>query len=161
MIIARKWVAIDFGGPEVLREVETEVPTPGPGEVTITVRAAGMNPANYKRFAPGPRQTRDLLPLSIGFEVSGVISEIGPAAEIASGGGAVGDEVLAAMVSGGYASALTVPARIPVVEAANLLLAGTTAMLAARTFPLGQAKEAIEMLLGRHASGKFALIPGA
>jgi NADPH:quinone reductase-like Zn-dependent oxidoreductase len=135
MSTARKWIAADFGGPDVLREVETEVPAPGQGEVTITVRAAGVNPADYKRFAPGPGQTRDLLPLAIGSEVSGVISAIGPETEIASGGGAVGDEVVAFRISGGYASALTVaaadvfakPASMSFAEAANLLLVGTTA----------------------------------
>ena len=47
-LTARKWVAVDFGGPEVLRNVEVDVPEPGPGQVTIDVRAAGMNPADAK-----------------------------------------------------------------------------------------------------------------
>lgn len=132
-LVARRWVATDFGGLDVLRLVEQHVPPPGPGEVTVAVRAAGMNPADHKRFAAGT--DRAVLPLPIGFEVSGVLTAVGPGTRIASGGGTAGDEVLAFRVSGGYASHLTVPAADvfakPVAldhpAAANLLLAGTTA----------------------------------
>lgn len=60
MTTARQWIATDFGGPEVLRLNEVDVPPPGPGEVTIAVRAAGMNPADYKHLgsAPTRRLTR-------------------------------------------------------------------------------------------------------
>jgi NADPH2:quinone reductase len=122
-----RWVAVDFGGPEVLRRVAVDVPDPARGQVRIEVRASGMNPADAKHVARG--QDRSLLPLTIGFEVSGVVS--------AAGGGtglAVGDEVLT-RASGGYATAVTVPASgvyrkpasLAFPEAANLLLAGTTA----------------------------------
>jgi NADPH:quinone reductase len=131
--MAKKWVATDFGSPDVLREIEVEVTAPRPGEVTITVRAAGMNPADYKEFASGV--DRSVLPLSIGFEVAGVISAIGPGTDIASGGGKIGDEVLAFQIAGGYTSAITVSAKdvfaksgnVSFAEAANLLLVGTTA----------------------------------
>jgi len=131
--MAQRWVAEDFGGLDVFALVEAEVPSPRQGEVTIEVRAAGMNPADAKHVAS--RGDRSRLPLPIGYEVAGVLSDLGPDTEIASGGGAVGDEVLAFRVSGGYASALTVPARdvfakpaaLGHPEAANLLLAGTTA----------------------------------
>jgi NADPH:quinone reductase-like Zn-dependent oxidoreductase len=63
MVTARKWVAAGFGGPEVLRSIEADVPDPGPGQVTISVRACGMNPADAKHIAPG--QDPGLLPLSI------------------------------------------------------------------------------------------------
>ena len=133
MMRARKWVAVDFGGPKVLRCIETSVPATGPGEVTIDVRAAGMNPADAKHIAAG--QDRTLLPLSIGYEVAGIVTALGPGTELAPGGGAVGDEVVAWPVTGGYASAITVPAAdvftkpptLTFPEAASLLLAGTTA----------------------------------
>jgi NADPH2:quinone reductase len=129
----RKWVAVDFGGLDVFKEVDADVAAPGAGEVTIEVRAAGMNPADYKHVTrKGDPST---LPLPVGYEVAGVLRAIGPDTQIASGGGAVGDEVLAFRVSGGYASALTVPAKdvfakpanLGFPEAANLLLAGATA----------------------------------
>jgi NADPH:quinone reductase len=133
--MAMRWVATDFGGLDVLRLVDAEMPVPGPGEVTISVRAAGMNPADHKRFAPGPNNDRSALPLPIGFEVSGVIEALGPDTQIASGDGAPGDEVLAFRIAGGYAERVTVaaadvfakPSALDHPAAANLLLAGTTA----------------------------------
>jgi NADPH:quinone reductase len=130
---ARRWVAVDFGGPEVLRLTDVDVPDPGPGHVQIEVRAAGMNPADAKHITPG--QDRKLLPLPIGYEVAGVVSALGPGTRLASGGGAVGDEVVASQVTGGYATALTVPASgvfakpatLTFPEAASLLLVATTA----------------------------------
>src|SRR5580693_781474 len=132
-LTARKWVAVDFGGPEVLRNVEVDVPDPGPGHVTIDVRASGMNPADAKHIAPG--QDPKLLPLSVGYEVAGVVTALGPDTELASGAGAVGDQVVAAMVDGAYATAVTVPASdvfakpttLTFPQAANLLLVGITA----------------------------------
>ena len=133
MTTGRQWIATDFGGPEVLQLSEVDVPTPGPGEVTIAVRAAGMNPADYKHF--GPEQDRRLLPLTIGYEAAGVLAAIGPGTSIATGAAAVGDEVIAFQILGGYASALNVrasdvfakPDTLDFAQAANLLLAGTTA----------------------------------
>ena len=130
---ARHWVATDYGDLDVLRLQETDVPAPAEGEVTVEVRAAGMNPADYKHIARG--EDRAALPVAIGYEIAGVISAIGPATQIASGAGVLGDEVLAFRVSGGYASSITVPARdvfakpagLGFPEAANLLLAGSTA----------------------------------
>jgi NADPH:quinone reductase len=131
--MARRWVAVDFGGPEVLRSIETDVPDPGPGQVTVDVRASGLNPADAKHIAPG--QDRTLLPVALGYEVAGLVAALGPGAELASGGGAIGDEVVASPISGGYATAVTVPASsvfakpatLSFAEAANLLLVGTTA----------------------------------
>jgi NADPH:quinone reductase len=132
MTQARRWVAVDFGGPEVLRCVDMDVPEPRSGEVTIAVRASGMNPADAKHMAAG--KDRGLLPLAIGYEVAGVVTALGPDTNLASGAGAVGDEVVA-QVSGGYTTAITVPAAdvyakpptLTFAEAANLLLVGTTA----------------------------------
>ena len=134
-LAARQILAPRFGGPEVLEVVDIEVPPAGPGEVTIEVRAVGLNPADYKGFSgktnPDPAQ----LPIRPGFEVAGVVSAIGADTELASGGGAVGDAVLAFRISGGYASFVTVPAKnvfampraLTFPAAANLLLAATTA----------------------------------
>jgi NADPH:quinone reductase len=132
-LMARKWIAVGFGGPEVLRNVEVDVADPGPGQVTIDVRASGMNPADAKHIAPG--QDPKLLPLSVGYEVAGAVTAFGPDTELASGGGAVGDEVVASMIDGGYATAIAVPASdvfakpatLTFPQAANLLLVGTTA----------------------------------
>lgn len=133
--MAKRWIAPDFGGIEVLTLVDAEVPDPGPGQVTIEVRAVGMNPADAKMLGGGPNPDRARLPLRLGYELAGVVTALGPDTELASGGGAVGDEVLAFRVSGAYATAITVPAKdvfakppnLSFPEAANLLLAGATA----------------------------------
>jgi NADPH:quinone reductase-like Zn-dependent oxidoreductase len=130
---ARRWIAASFGAPsEVLQLTDAEIAEPGPGEVTIAVAAAGMNPADHKRFAAGDPS---VLPYAPGFEVAGTLTAIGPDTAIGSGPAAVGDEVLAFRISGGYATDVTVPAKdvfakpeaLSFAEAANLLLAGATA----------------------------------
>jgi len=132
-VAAQQWIAQDWGGPERWRLADTTAPDPEQGEVTIRVRAAGMNPADRKHVAaPKPGVA---LPVPIGYEISGEILAIGPGTRIGSGAARVGDEVVAFRVQGGYASALTIPAEkaflkpgpLSHAEAANLLLAGTTA----------------------------------
>jgi NADPH2:quinone reductase len=131
MARATRWIAETFGGVDALSLVDAEVPDPRAGEVTVEVRAAGMNPIDYKNLYGGGGE----LPLSIGFEVAGVVSAIGSDTGIASGPVAVGDEVLAFRIQGGYASQVTVhaqdafakPGSVGFPEAANLLLAGTCA----------------------------------
>jgi NADPH:quinone reductase-like Zn-dependent oxidoreductase len=130
--MARHWIATHPGDLEVLDLVEYDVPPPGPGEVSVRVTAAGMNPADYKHVAAGDPAD---FPKPIGYEIAGVLTALGPGTQIASGAGAVGDEVLAFRISGGWATEVTVPAKdvfakpasIPVEQAANLLLAGSTA----------------------------------
>src|SRR6201985_2134691 len=135
MTKARAVVAPTYGGPGGLGVREFEVPAPAAGEVTIEVRAAGMNPVDFKLFSGARGGDPTALPLPVGLEVAGVISAIGPDTEIDTGGGEVGDEVLAFRVTGGYSSALTAPAAdvfakpttLDFPEAANLLLVGGTA----------------------------------
>src|SRR3954452_14832359 len=130
--MAQRWVASRPGGLEVFDLVAWDVPRPAPGEVTVQVRAAGVNPADASHVAEGKRGP---FPRAVGYEVAGVITEIGADTEIASGGGAVGDEVLAFRVLGGWATDMNVPARdvfakpaaLTFEQAANLLLAATTA----------------------------------
>ncbi len=131
--MARQWRAPQAGSPDVWEFVEVPVPAPTRGEVTVRVRAAGVNPADYKHVAaarPGVP-----FPVPIGYEISGELTAIGPDTTIGSGVASVGDEVVAFRVQGGYATELTVPAEkvfgkpaaLTHPEAANLLLAGTTA----------------------------------
>jgi NADPH2:quinone reductase len=143
MARARAVVAVGYGGPDQLEVREVEVSAPNPGEVTIEVRAAGVNPVDYKLFSGARGADPDALPLPVGLEVAGVVTAIGPDTEIASGGGAVGDEVLAFRVVGGYRSILTVaaadvfakPSTLDFPAAANLLLVGATAADMLRVVP--------------------------
>lgn len=140
-------IAPTFGPPDVLEPLDVTVPPPGPGEVTIGVRAAGVNMSDVLAIA-GVVANPTLLPRHpVGYEVAGVISAIGPDTRIASGGGAVGDPVLAFRVVGGYAERLNVPAAdvyrkpdlLSFPEAANLLLAATTASKLLRVTAVGAA----------------------
>jgi NADPH:quinone reductase-like Zn-dependent oxidoreductase len=130
-----KIVATAFGAPVSLETLDVEVPPPGPGEITIDVRAAGVNMADFLACL-GVISNATLLPAHpLGYEVAGIISAIGPDTQIASGGGAVGDPVLAFRVVGGFAERLNVraddvfrkPDSLSFPEAANLLLCGTSA----------------------------------
>lgn len=131
--MAWRWVAAQWGDIDKWVFEEVDLPQPERGEVTIEVRAAGVNPADYKHVTV-PRPGIEL-PVPLGYEVSGVLSAIGPDTHIADGEAAIGDEVVAFRVRGGYATHLNVPAhdvfRKPAAlshpEAANLLLAATTA----------------------------------
>jgi NADPH:quinone reductase-like Zn-dependent oxidoreductase len=118
-IAVETWVGHD--GRLELRQ--RTLPEPLPGEVTIAVRAAGMNPVDALNLSGGAAQ--------IGYEVAGTVAAVGRGVS----GHAVGDAVLSFRVRGGYATALSVPQRDvfskPVdlgwAEAANLLLAGSAA----------------------------------
>lgn len=131
--MAEHWIAAGWGDPEHWELVSYEPPPPRRGEVAIEVHAAGVNPADAKHVAT-PRAGVEL-PAAIGYEVSGIITAVGPDTEIVTGPVAVGDEVIAFRISGGYATHVTVPAQkvlrkpqpLSHSEAANLLLAGSTA----------------------------------
>ncbi|MFW0797116.1 NADP-dependent oxidoreductase [Gordonia sp. CPCC 205515] len=155
----QRWVATGPGGLDDFAFVDDTLRPPDPGEVTIEVRAAGVNPADLKHAR---RASTSDFPLPIGYEVAGRIAAIGPDTEIASGGGQVGDEVLAFRVRGGYATALTVPAdkvfakpeSLLYPEAANLLLAGTTAADMLRAAEV----ERDETILLHAASGSVGVV---
>lgn len=89
-----------LGGPEVLRVIETAIPTPGPGEVLVEVRAAGVNPIDTKIRAGGMWLTP---PFTLGWDVSGVVAGVGAGVSRFT----VGDEVHGIpgfpQLAGGYA----------------------------------------------------------
>jgi len=90
----RAVVMHEAGGPEVLQYEEVERPEPGDGEVLIAVRAASINPIDWKQ-----RQSLDAdkLPAILGRDISGVV-------EVSRADGfAEGDEVFGWALSGGYA----------------------------------------------------------
>jgi NADPH:quinone reductase-like Zn-dependent oxidoreductase len=90
----------EYGAPEVLHVAEVEEPHPGPGQVRVTVRAAGVNPVDWKARSG---MLRDAMPVSFpaidGREASGVVDEVGP--DVADT--AVGDEVFGFTVGGAAA----------------------------------------------------------
>ncbi|WP_184799807.1 NADP-dependent oxidoreductase [Nitrospirillum iridis] len=69
----------EYGGPDVLHGVDVEAPHAGPGEVRIRVRAAGVNPSDWKRREGQYRAFEDVdFPAGLGVEGAGVVDEVGP-----------------------------------------------------------------------------------
>ena len=67
-----------YGGPEMLQYEELPSPNPATGEVLIRVYAAGVNPADWKVREGHFRQfVHHKLPLIPGWDLSGVIEEVG------------------------------------------------------------------------------------
>jgi len=78
----------ETGGPEVLRIEEVDVPSPGPGEVQIRVKALGLNRAEAM-FRRGQYLEAPRFPARLGYEAAGTVSAVGPEVE----GFHVGDAV--------------------------------------------------------------------
>jgi threonine dehydrogenase-like Zn-dependent dehydrogenase len=72
--MARVVVATAAGGPEVLAIAEEPVAALGPDEVRIEVRAAGVNPIDWKLYSSAMGAS---FPMRLGFEVAGVVKEAG------------------------------------------------------------------------------------
>ncbi|MFJ2900690.1 NADP-dependent oxidoreductase [Streptomyces sp. NPDC087218] len=86
----RKVSFAEFGGPDVLRLVDAEQPHAGPGRIRIAVRAAGVNPVDWRireGQVLGAHPVR--LPSGVGLDASGVVDEVGEGVE----GVEVGDRV--------------------------------------------------------------------
>ena len=101
----------EYGGIDVLRVVEVERPVPGPGEVLVAVKAAGINPGEAK-IRQGLLHERwpATFPSGQGSDLAGVVEEVGPGVD----GLAAGAEVL------GFTDQRASQAEYVVVEAANL-----------------------------------------
>lgn len=129
--MTRVVLATAYGGPEVLTVADRPVGAPGPGGARVEVRAAGVNPADWKGYTGAFGTDPAQLPRRLGFEVSGVVTAVGPDVALS-----VGDEVIGFRVSGGYAAEVVVPASALVPKpaslgwepAAGLMLAGATAV---------------------------------
>lgn len=79
-----------YGGPEVLRLEEVPAPAPGPGQLLVAVRAAGVNPADLKlRSGAFGELSPMTFPYIPGMDVGGTVLAVGPGAEFR-----VGDDVL-------------------------------------------------------------------
>jgi NADPH:quinone reductase-like Zn-dependent oxidoreductase len=90
-----------FGGPEVLEIVDLPDPHPGPGQVRIAVRAAGVNASDWKKregLMGGE------LPQTLGYEVAGVVDELGEGVTDV----AVGDRVFGFCAEGAAQAELAV-----------------------------------------------------
>ncbi|MFJ5881909.1 NADP-dependent oxidoreductase [Kitasatospora cineracea] len=74
----KKIVFAEFGGPEVLRLVDAEEPHAGPGQVRVAVRAAGVNPVDWRIREGQVLKAHPLaLPAGLGLDAAGVVDEVG------------------------------------------------------------------------------------
>ena len=136
-----------FGGPEVLEIVDRPDPHPGPGQVRIAVRAAGVNASDWKKRT-GLMDPE--LPQTLGYEAAGVVDELGDGVTDV----AVGDRVFGLSPDGAAQAELAVLswyAPIP----SSLDFAGAAALPAA----VETAARALGQLGVR--SGSLLLINGA
>lgn len=86
-----------YGGPEVMTLLDAPSPEPGPGEVLVATRAAGVNPADVKVRSGARRdQVEVRFPMAMGREAAGVVVGSGPGVA----GFAAGDEVFGSVSSG-------------------------------------------------------------
>ncbi|GGO82780.1 NADP-dependent oxidoreductase [Wenjunlia tyrosinilytica] len=126
-----------YGGPEVLEYVDLPDPRVGPDSVLIRVKAAAVNPVDWKAQAGYlDSALQAVFPVVPGWDVSGVVEQVGASvAEFAPG-----DEVIAYvredfLSRGTYAELVAAPIRtvarkprnLSFAEAAGLPLAGLTA----------------------------------
>ena len=136
-----------FGGPEVLELVDLPDPHPGPGQVRIAVRAAGINPSDWKKRTGLMDQE---LPQAMGYEAAGVVDELGPGVT----GVAPGDRVFGFSAAEGAQAELAVLAYYAPVPP-SLDFAGAAALPAA----IETAARALDQL--GVGSGSTLLVNGA
>src|SRR4029450_3701132 len=97
-----------YGPPESLVIEDVESPTPGPGEVVISVKASGVNFPDVL-IIQNKYQVKPPLPFSPGSEVAGVIKAVGENVTHV----APGDEVFAFTVYGGFAEEVKTQGQTP------------------------------------------------
>src|SRR3984885_534119 len=159
-----------YGGPEVLAQVEMQRPTPGPDEVLIQVHAASVNPIDWKLRAGHVKEVFPLtFPATLGWDVSGTVEEAGDKVTQFKRG----DEVYALVKGGGYAEYVAVtasvvakkPRTVDHVHAAAVPVAGLTAWQT--LFEVAQLRAGQKVLIHAAAGGvgnfavQFAKAKGA
>jgi NADPH:quinone reductase-like Zn-dependent oxidoreductase len=129
-----------FGGPEVLEIVDLPDPHPGPGQIRIGVRAAGINATEWK-LRKGQLNFGAGLPQTTGRDVAGVVDEIGEDVTDV----AVGDRVFGVSDDGAGAAELAlltyrapIPPSLGFVDAAGLPVALETATRSLNALSIGR-----------------------
>ncbi|GAL58196.1 quinone oxidoreductase [Pseudescherichia vulneris NBRC 102420] len=146
-------IARQPGGPEVLAQVERNVPQPGPGEIVIRVASAGVNRPDIlqRNGMPLPPGVTDVL----GLEVSGTVAALGAGVDSL----VPGAPVMALLNGGGYAGycvaraelCLPVPENLPLTQAAGVPEAAFTVWH--NLFELGRLQPGETVLIHGAASG--------
>src|SRR5262252_9512823 len=103
-------VITGHGGPEKFSYADAPDPVAGPGDVVVDVRAASINAADYKMRLGGSHYAAGNLkfPHILGRDFSGIVSAVGPGADLK-----IGDEVVGATIpgtEGAYAEKIAIKA---------------------------------------------------
>jgi len=101
----RTIVCHEFGPPASLLVEDIDAPVPGPGDVALDIRAAGVNYVDAL-LVTGRYQMKPPLPFTPGSDVAGVVAAIGGGVE----GWKVGDHAVAMVGLGGFAERVVLPA---------------------------------------------------
>lgn len=127
----------EFGGREVLKYVDMPVPEPGEGEVLVRVKAAGVNPVDWKIRAGYLMDFYPYkFPIVLGWDLAGVVEQLGfSARRFKSGDEVYGYCRRSVIQHGTYAEYVAIPEsyitprpkNVSVEEAAAIPLAGLTA----------------------------------
>lgn len=127
-----------YGAPDVLELTDQPKPKVGPGEVLVEVRAASVNPVDWKLMSGGLDALMDVrFPVVPGWDVAGVVTEVGiDAPEFRVGDEVVGYARKDYVHGGTFAEYVNAPVRtlarkpadVSWEEAASLPLAGLTAL---------------------------------
>jgi NADPH:quinone reductase-like Zn-dependent oxidoreductase len=121
--------------PEVLELDDVPIPQPGEDELLVRTRAASVNPVDYKiRHGTVPWVSREMLPITLGRDLSGTVESAGAGVDAFAEGEAV-YAMLGSIDRGSYAEYVLVrpneaapkPARLSHIEAAAVPLAALTA----------------------------------
>jgi NADPH:quinone reductase len=145
-------VVREFGEPEVMKIAEAAKPQPGPGQVLVRVKAAGVNPADtYMRS--GNYAMKPPLPYTPGSDGAGVVEAVGPSVSSVKAGQRV---YLARSLSGTYAEyalasvaqVLPLPEKVSFSQGAGVYV------------PYGTAYRALEQIAHARA-GELLLVHGA
>jgi NADPH:quinone reductase-like Zn-dependent oxidoreductase len=150
--------ATGYGGPENLSLLDVPTPEPGPGEVRVAVRAAGVNPIDVKSYSGMFGTDPANLPVRLGHEAAGVVTAVGEGVA----GVAVGDEVIAYPAPHAYATEIVVPVTSVIPKpagldwpvAGGLMVVGATAVHALESVRLA----AGETVLVHGAAGGVGLL---
>ncbi|MGW2371504.1 NADP-dependent oxidoreductase [Kitasatospora sp. NPDC001683] len=138
--MAKAFGFVDYGGPETQEFLDRPVLDPGPGQLAVTVRAAGVNPVDWKIRRGYLGREREL-PAVMGQEAAGVVQRVGPGVT----GFTPGDEVFGLTAAGAFAEQTLLRAQLCALKpeavgfdlAATLAVAVATADDALRQLALG------------------------
>lgn len=101
-----------FGGPEMLELEELDAPVPLPTEVLVRVEAAGVNPVDLKtREGKGMAQVLGEPPFIPGWDVAGVVEEVGYGVTSLAAGDRVFGMPWFPRAASAYAELVTAPSR--------------------------------------------------